>query len=157
MACQANRLTDAEVEACNRSQNPSQEETRLLTKKFKQLELRVGSSCAADVLNQLPDLLQNFDDAKATDLLKKVEKSCFKEKVKYFLFIVLGVIGLAASLCIILTTGPASPFLFAVGALLWFSVDSSKFHEYLGEKCWVWLGEKRPEPLQENRSLLGES
>jgi hypothetical protein len=125
---------------------------KLLQKKWNQFVLRTDAACLAKVKEKLPALLENNDPIAANELIQGVKKACFKQQVKYILLLALAVIGIAASVCVLVLSGPASPLLFAIGALLWFTVDSSKFHNYLGEKFWTWIGQEPqvllPQPIQ---------
>lgn len=109
-----------------------------LQKKWNALERRVGADCAGKIREELPGLLQNFDLEKAKGLIQEVEKANFKQRVKHITLFVIGLITLAAFLGILLTTGPLSPILFAIGAVAWLAVDSSWLHNFIGEKCWAW-------------------
>jgi hypothetical protein len=121
-----------------------EDSAKILQRKWNRFELRTNAACAALVREKLPLLMADFDPVAVRALILEVEKAAFKEKVKHIVLIVIGVLGIAASLCVILTTGPASPLLFAIGALVWVAVDSSKFHDYIGEKCWQWHLKKEP-------------
>ncbi len=133
-------LTDDEIAACKSDQN---EMARKLQKKWNALELRVGAECAK--------MLRGTDFDKKTEnaeeFILKVEEANFKQQVKYALFILIALVGTAAFIAMMVSTGPASPLFFAVGAVLWLAADSSKLHSYLGEKCWTWHHEpKKLEP-----------
>lgn len=96
-------------------------------------ELRVGSAAGKLVRDRLA-AGGKVDEA----LIFEVEKGCFKESVKHILLFALGLLGIAASLCVLFFAGPLSPLLFAISAVIWIGVDSSSLHDYLGEKFWSW-------------------
>ncbi len=116
----------------------------ILQRKWNRFELRTSAACAALVREKLPKLLAEFDPVEARALIKEVEKAAFKQKVKYIILIAIAILGIVASVCVVALTGPASPLLFAIGALIWFAVDSSRLHNYVGEKCWNWTAKKEP-------------
>ncbi|MBX7065810.1 MAG: hypothetical protein K1X28_01135 [Parachlamydiales bacterium] len=110
---------------------PEEEQKTLLQKKWNQFELRTSSSCGKLVRDSILE-------GRAIDVLE-VEKASYKETIKHIFFIVLALLGIAASLCVLFLTGPVSPILFAVSAVLWVGVDSSGIYDYLGEKFWMLL------------------
>ncbi|MBX7065714.1 MAG: hypothetical protein K1X28_00645 [Parachlamydiales bacterium] len=118
---------------------------KALQKKWNALERRVGADCACKIREELPGLLREFDPEKAKGLILEVEKSNFKQRVKHITLFVIGLITIAAFLGILLTAGPLSPLLFAIGAVLWLAVDSSSLHNYIGEKCWAWHSKDQEE------------
>lgn len=115
-----------------------QEIAKSLQKKWNGLERRVGADCAKMIRETAPDLMKNFDLEKAKSLITQVEKANFKERVKHVMLLVVGFISALAFAGLLLTTGPFTPLLFAVGALLWIGIDSISLHEWIGEKCWGW-------------------
>ncbi len=131
-------LNPTEISQCT----TDDEKNRLRQKKLDRFALRTDNSCLTLVEKKLPALLDQFDPERADELIQEVVKACFKQRVKYIFLLVLALIGLAASLCVVITSGPASPLLFAISALGWFTVDSSKIHTYLGEKFWNWQEKK---------------
>jgi hypothetical protein len=88
--------------------------------------------------------MEEFDSVEARELIQEVEKAAFKEKVKHVILIAIAILGILASIFVVVLTGPASPLLFAIGALVWFGVDSSRLHNYIGEKCWNWFSKNDP-------------
>lgn len=134
-------LTADEIQECRQCEEPDKEMARRLQKKWNALELRVGSACAKKLREALFEKIENL-----AELIEEVEKANFKQQVKYVLFIMIALVGTAAFVAMMLSTGPASPAFFALGALLWLTVDNSKLHSYIGEKCWTWhRGDKNPE------------
>lgn len=115
-----------------------EELSRLLQKKWNDLERKVGIACAKKIREELPALFGKFDLEKAKELISQVKKANFKQRVKYINLLVIGLITIAAFLAIFLTSGPLSPILFAIGAVAWLTIDSSWLHNYVGEKCWAW-------------------
>lgn len=135
-------LTESELNEVRRSKNPGREKARLLQKKWNRFELRTNARCASVVRERLPALMQNFDPVQVRELLVEVEKAAFQSKVKHILLIVLAILGIGASIFVIVAMGPASPLLFAVGALIWFTVDSSGLNNCIAETCWAWRQKK---------------
>lgn len=129
-------LNDEELEG--------EDQESLLRKKWEKFERRTSKDCVQLVREKLPGLLEHFNPVEARELLEAVDMACFKKRVQYIIFIVLALLGIAASLCVVLTTGPVSPLLFAIGAVTWLTVDSSRLHNYLGDKFWIWFGGKSP-------------
>jgi len=113
-----------------------EEQAKILQRKWNRFELRTDSSCGALVREKIPALMKDFNPVQARALIVEVEKSAFKQKVKHISLIVIALLGLAACVFILVAMGPASPLLFAVGAVTWFAVDSSKLYNYIGEKLW---------------------
>lgn len=115
----------------------SEEKEKVLQKKWNQFELRAGKGCGAFLREHIADL---DDPEKVQEIFLKVEEGSFKESVKHWFFVLLALLGLAASLAILLLppTSLISPLFFAVSAVLWVGVDSSDLHVYLGNKFWKW-------------------
>jgi hypothetical protein len=107
-------------------------------KKWSALELRISPACAELVREKLPSLLTEFDLNSAKMLIQEVRKSNYKEQVKYSFMILIAVVSAVAFACLLVASGPACPILFALGSLLWLTIDSSKLQNYIGEKCWEW-------------------
>jgi len=127
-------LCPEEIKACK-----SQEEiAQKLQRKWSAFDLRVGRQCGQMVRDQLPGLLADFKVEPAKKLIQEVEKANYKEKVKYALFILIALIGLASFIALLLTMGPAGPALLAIASFAWLAVDSSKIHSAIAEKCWEW-------------------
>lgn len=86
------------------------------------------------------------------ELIEEVEKANFKQQVKYAFFILVTLLGIAAFVAFLITTGPIAPALFAIGALGWLCIDSSRLHNFIGEKCWTWhRGDKQLESTCQTR------
>ncbi len=111
---------------------------KALQKKWGALERKVGVICASKIRESVPSLLQSFNLEKIRNFLFEVDKANFKERIKYGILFAIGLIGAFAFFGLLLTTGPFSPILFVIGAALWLLVDSSKLHDFVGEKCWAW-------------------
>jgi hypothetical protein len=127
-------------------------------KKMRQFQRRTDSDCAQFVAETLPALLKKFDPEKAKTLIGRVKKANFKQQVKYGLFTAIALLGIAAFVLMLVLSGPASSILFAVGAALWLTVDSSKLHNWIGEKCWdlhVRLTQKGEKGTEETPLLRG--
>jgi hypothetical protein len=133
-------LTSAELEACNQTANPESEIKKLIQKKRNRFERMTSASCYTSVKDKS---LNSLTEQEAKSLINEVQKGCFKKRVEYLLLIFLAIVGLAASICVLVSSGPASPLLFAIGALSWFAVDSSKLHDAIGERLWVWIGQNK--------------
>ncbi len=112
---------------------PEKEWGRLLQKKWNQFELRTNANVAALARQTL---LFETDPKLLHELIIEVQKANHKEKVKHILFIVLALLGIAASIFVILSTGPISPIFFAIGAVLWLAIDSSALHNWVGDYSW---------------------
>lgn len=106
----------------------------LLQKKWRQFEFRTNAKCSALIREKLPHL---ENEAQAREWIVEVEKANFKESLKYLILVILALLGIAASVCVLLFAGFSSPLLFAIGSVVWLGIDSSSLHEYLGEKCWA--------------------
>ncbi len=100
---------------------------KVLQKKWSIFERRTSPECARRV--------RNFS---GKELIREVEKANFMTQVKYGLFILISIVGIAAFAALMIVLSPFSPALFAVGAVLWLTVDSSRLHKYIGEKLWNW-------------------
>jgi hypothetical protein len=152
-------LTPEEMKTVTSSEGKLNEEqaAKLLQKKWNGFELRTNPKVAAMVRHQLPGLLSNPDHPltaqRAVKLLESVREANYKTQVRHKALILIAIVGLASMIAaIVLSAGLAVPILAAVGALLWMTVDSSKLHNYIGEKCWTWhRGEK---PLETPCRLL---
>ncbi len=141
-------LDPAEIEEIEKTaKDPEKEITQRLLKKWSVFELRTNSECAKMVREKVPALLEKFDLEEAQKLIEEVEKANYMQQVKQALFVIISLFGLAAFVAMMVVSGPVSPILFALGALIWLTLDSSKLHNYVGEKCWSWhLGKKEPKP-----------
>jgi hypothetical protein len=111
---------------------------KILQRKWSRLDLRIGAASSALVREKLSKLMEQFNPVLARELILAVEKAVFKEKVKHIILIAISILGILASVFVVVLTGPASPLLFAVGALIWLAVDSSRLHNYIGETSWSW-------------------
>lgn len=120
------------------AKDPDQVIANRLQKKWNALELRTSPDCATLIREKLPKLIENFDQKEAVNLIAEVRKVNFKERMKHILILLISCISIAAFIAMFLTLGPTSPFLFALAAVTWITVDSSKLHNYIGEKCWNW-------------------
>lgn len=132
-------LTRGELEDIRRTaKDPDKEIAKLLQKKWNAFEFRTSASCGNLVREKLPGLLDKFDLEGAKALIQEVKKANFMSRVKHVCFLAIAVISIAAFICLFIASGPASPILFAIGAVTWLAVDSSRLHKYIGEKCWNW-------------------
>lgn len=115
----------------------AEEKEKVLQKKWNQFEFRAGKSTGKLLREHIQDL---DDPEKAEELFLKIEEGSFKESVKHWLFIVLGLLGIIASVAVftLAPTSLISPLFFAIGAVLWVGVDSPSVHVYLGDKFWKW-------------------
>lgn len=120
---------------------PEIDKAKLLQKKWNQFELKTNAQCGKLIRDRI------LQGAPIDDLILEVEKASFKESVKHILLIVLGLLGIAASLCILFSSGISSAILFASSAVLWIGIDSSSIHNYLGEKFWSWFS---PSPTNDS-------
>lgn len=141
----------------NEDEAQDPDKAKILQRKWNRFELRTNPQCAALVREKLPKLMKHYDPVEARELIRTVEKATFKEKVKHILLIVISILGIAASLCVLFLTGPAAPLLFAIGALVWLTVDNSRLHNYIGEKCWSWYSKKEPELEEDQIPCLSEA
>ncbi len=138
-------LSDWEImEIRQTAEEPEKEILKRQQKKWDQFERRVGVEASAAIRHHLPsfEALQEglaVGDAasieKARDIVLEVEKGNYKERVKYKLFFLIAVIGLIG-FALALAFPPLAPVAFAIGALVWLTVDSTKIHGYVTEKCW---------------------
>lgn len=132
-------LTRGELDDIRRtSKDPDREIAKLLQKKWNAFEFRTNAACGNLVREKLPGLLEKFDLEGAKALIEVVKKANFMSRVKHVCFLAIAVISIAAFICLLVVSGPASPLLFALGAVTWLAVDSSRLHKYIGEKCWNW-------------------
>lgn len=138
-------LNDWEImEIRQTAKDPEKEILKRQQKKWDQFERRVGTEACAAVRHHLPrfEALQEglaAGDAEALssakEIVQEVEKGNYKERVKYKLFFLVAIIGLIGfTLAIVFP--PLAPVAFAIGAVIWLTVDSSKIHGYVTEKCW---------------------
>ncbi len=139
------RWLSAQVSLSEEENHP--DAAKILQRKWSRLELRMGAACSALVREKLSKLMEQFNPVSARELILAVEKAVFKQKVKHIILIAVSILGILASVFVVVLTGPASPLLFAVGALLWFAVDSSRLHNYIGETSWSWYSKKEPCPI----------
>lgn len=115
----------------------AEEKEKVLQKKWNQFEFRAGKSAGKLLREHIQDL---DDPKKAKELFLKIEEGSFKESVKHWLFVMLGLLGIIASVAVftLAPTSLISPLFFAIGAVLWIGVDSPSVHIYLGDKFWKW-------------------
>lgn len=116
---------------------PEEEKEKLLQKKWNEFEFRAGKSSGKLLREKIQDL---DDPTKVEELFLKVEEGSFKESVKHWLFVLLALLGIVASVAVftLAPTSLISPLFFAVGAVVWIGVDSPRLHIYLGDKFWKW-------------------
>lgn len=138
-------LSDWEIlEIRQTAEDPEKEILNRLQKKWDQFERRVGVEACAAIRHQLPRLEALQEGlvagdanalAQAKDIVLEVEKGNYKERVKYKLFFLVAVIGLIG-FALAIAFPPLAPVAFLIGALVWLTVDSTKIHGYVAEKCW---------------------
>lgn len=138
-------LSDWEImEIRQTAEDPEKEILKRQQKKWDQFERRVGVEACTAVRRQLPrfEALQEglaAGDAEALaqskEIVLEVEKGNYKERVKYKLFFLVAVIGLIG-FALAIAFPPLAPVAFLIGALVWLTIDSSKIHGYVAEKCW---------------------
>lgn len=138
-------LSDWEIMEIRQSAaDPEKEILNRQQKKWDQFERRVGVEACAAIRHQMPrfEALQeglaagdvaSIDEARS--IVQEVEKGNYKERVKYKLFFLIAIIGLIG-FALSIAFPPLAPVAFAIGALIWLTVDSSKIHGYVTEKCW---------------------
>lgn len=141
-------LTEEEIKGLDEKQA-----AKLLQKKWNQFELRTSPEVASMVREQVPFLCSHYNGSEPQveqikQIVEAVEKANYKAQIKHKLLLLIVVIGLASMItAIIFTGGLLVPLLMAIAAALWMTVDSSKVHNAIGEKCWTWhRGEKPLEP-----------
>jgi hypothetical protein len=124
-------LTDEELKGKNRE--------LALQKKWGAFERRTSVACARNVRQALlqGEVKPNLQKI----LVKEVEKANFMAQVKYGLFVLIALVGLAASIVLImnpfgLAFVTASCLLFAICSATWLTVDSVGFHQFIGERLW---------------------
>jgi hypothetical protein len=111
---------------------------KALQKKRNVLTLRIGATVTHEIYEELGPLLSGqFDSDKATLLIEKIKEGCFKERIKNISLIAIGVIGFVGFICLMTFAGPVTSLLFAIGAIAWMTLDSSKLNKFIGEKCWA--------------------
>lgn len=137
----------------NEKEAKDPEKAKILQKKWNRFELRTNAACAALVREKLSGLMTPNE---TSELIQEIEKAVFKERVKYFLLILIALLGIAGALCIILLAGPASPLLFALGGLAWLTVDNARLHSYIGDQWWAWYSKKEPEAEEEQIACLAK-
>ncbi len=112
--------------------------------KWDQFQRRTNEKCAHMVRQHLIDFDAISKGVKAGDgdalkraqeIVYEVEKANYKERVKYKLFMLIAIISLIGCAIAILFP-PAAPFIFAIGSLVWLTVDSKDLCDWIGEKQW---------------------
>jgi hypothetical protein len=68
--------------------------------------------------------------------------------IKHIFFI--SCISIVAFIATFMALGPTSQVLFALAAITWMTVDSSKLHNFIGEKCWSWHSKAKESILKES-------
>lgn len=104
-------------------------------KNWRALEFRIGAE-ATEAFSKFTSK-SSVAMSEKKELVLEVLKGNYKEKVKHITLIAIGVISALACIFIFVHGGAfLTPLFFAIGALMWLAVDSSKLHNYIGEKCW---------------------
>jgi|GEM_PF-1739563 len=118
-----------------RAEDPSK-----LEKKWNRFAYRSSESACRFVREKAtPELIARLEQnepsaiAEAKEIIREVKRENAKQLIKHTVMKLIALVGIAAFVCgIIYATGPFAPLLFALGAILWLLVDSSKVHEALG-------------------------
>lgn len=143
-------LTESErqaVEALPESERGTAEQ-KALQRKWNRLELRIGSQTVSKLLQSL----KSGEPLDEKAFVYAALKGAFKEKVKNFLFVFISILGVLSCVFVVKAFGMASPLLFAIGALLWFTLDSSRLHNAIGNGLWKFK-EKELQELLEPKNL----
>jgi len=111
--------------------------------KWDRFAFRTSEAAGRLVREQVtPELLKRIDagDLQAIEqgkqIAQEVKRANAKQLLKQAILIAIAAIGIAAFVCGLVLSGPFSPILFAVGALLWIAIDSSKAQEKLGDRLF---------------------
>ena len=114
-----------------------------LQKKWDRFSFRTSEACCRyvreKVNSKLLERVKQGDETaiqEAEFIIREVKRENKKQLVKHWTLMVIAAIGIAAVVCAMLVaTGPFSPILMAVAAVIWFLVDSSKIHEKFATAC----------------------
>jgi len=117
---------------------------KLADEKWDKFERRTNAKCGQMVRQNLIDfdaISKGIEVGHATSLDKakeivyEVEKANYKERVKYRLMMLIAIISLLGC-ALAIGFPPAAPFVFAIGALVWLTIDSPDLTDWIGEKQW---------------------
>jgi len=117
---------------------PEDVKAKLLKKKESIFAFRTSKDCAAMVAKNLSMAIDKPDSTEASELILSVKKANYQTKVKHVIHILIAILGLATCVAGMLCPPMIACILFAVGAGLWLTVDSSVIHTKIVEKCWEW-------------------
>jgi hypothetical protein len=102
-------------------------------KSHKGLALRVGKEWAEKIKNHPLDATPK----ETCSLIRNVKEANFKQQVRHGILLVISILGIATIAAIAVTLGLAVPILFAIGGVIWLTVDCSRLHKWIGDKCWA--------------------
>ncbi|MES2274144.1 MAG: hypothetical protein V4487_08120 [Chlamydiota bacterium] len=113
--------------------------------KWDQFERRTSRSCGKLVHETLHEVLRSLEtgepDAlvKGRSLIEEIKKANYQERVAYTISLVIAVLLFIAGICAIAFLGPAAlvPILFAIGAMLWVTLDNGKVNSWVSEVYWA--------------------
>ncbi len=128
-----------------------------LNKKWDQLAFRTSEACCRHLREYVIQKNSGVVDSSVLEknakiILREVGRANNKQILKHALLITIAAISATAFICGLVLAGPFAPLLFALGAVLWFMIDSSDVHEAIGNRlCGKPIGllrEKRPSRRQ---------